>query len=231
VLSNISAFHRWFAQSAALILLSSDELMSCAAGTNGCLDWRCRGFPPRCPGRMGWRARGSGSFATKLSRLDVCADRKIVRWYRRRVWALRHQTGVQYSAVEWTRDKVAVRNVVVPAPQPEPASRLKSARPWCQLFAKCREVSGIHECPEQRYYEVGLCGLGAKERGFVVVVYFQLTFGLLAVEVEDCQNCFLVLSLTSSCRYSPSVTMSLLSTPSTVSQSPTCMIARSLVYA
>jgi len=46
----------------------------------------------------------------------------------RRVWALRHQTGAQYSAVEWTRAKVAVRNVVAPsAPQPEPVSRLKSA--------------------------------------------------------------------------------------------------------
>ena len=37
-----------------------------------------------------------------------------------------HQAGVQYSAIEYTRAKVAVRNVVVPAPQPEPASRLKS---------------------------------------------------------------------------------------------------------
>jgi len=46
-----------------------------------------------------------------------------VRW----VWALRHHTGEQYPAVECTRAKVAVRNVVTPAPQPEPASRLKSA--------------------------------------------------------------------------------------------------------
>jgi len=41
---------------------------------------------------------------------------------------LRYQTGAQYSAVEWTRARVAVRNAVAPAPQPEPASRLKSAR-------------------------------------------------------------------------------------------------------
>jgi len=45
----------------------------------------------------------------------------------RRVWALRYQTGAQYSAVEWTRARVTFRNVVVPAPQPEPASRLRSA--------------------------------------------------------------------------------------------------------
>jgi len=45
----------------------------------------------------------------------------------RRVFALRHQTGAQYSAIEWTRARVAVCRVVAPAPQPEPASCLKSA--------------------------------------------------------------------------------------------------------
>ena len=34
---------------------------------------------------------------------------------------------MQYSAVEWTRAKVAVLTVVTPAPQPEPTSLLKSA--------------------------------------------------------------------------------------------------------
>ena len=42
--SNHSTFHRGSAQSSAFLLLSSDELMSCAAGTNGCLDLRCRAF-------------------------------------------------------------------------------------------------------------------------------------------------------------------------------------------
>ena len=45
VLSNHSTFHWWSAQSAARMLLLSDELMSCcAAGTNGCLDLRRRAF-------------------------------------------------------------------------------------------------------------------------------------------------------------------------------------------
>jgi len=39
----------------------------------------------------------------------------------RRVWALRHQTGAQNSAVEGTKARVAIRRVVAPAPQPEPA--------------------------------------------------------------------------------------------------------------
>jgi len=35
-------------------------------------------------------------------------------------------TGAQYSAVEWTRAKVAVLNIIAPAPQPELASHLRS---------------------------------------------------------------------------------------------------------
>ena len=99
------------------------------------------------------------------------------------------------------------------------------------ILTFCEVTRGIGDtwvcCPTK------VCGLGAKEQGFVVVVDFQLTFSFLVVEVEDCQNCFLVLSFNFQvCKYSPTVAMSLLSTPSTVSQSPSkCMIARSLVYA
>jgi len=52
-----------------LLLSSSYELMNCcAAGTNGCLDLRCRTFPfrgqvsaewSRCPGSMARRGRDS----------------------------------------------------------------------------------------------------------------------------------------------------------------------------
>ena len=35
---------------------------------------------------------------------------------------------VQNFAVEWTRAKVALHNVVAPAPQPDPANRLMSAK-------------------------------------------------------------------------------------------------------
>ena len=33
---------------------------------------------------------------------------------------MRQQTGAQYSAVELTRDKAAMRRVLAPAPHPEP---------------------------------------------------------------------------------------------------------------
>ena len=43
----------------------------------------------------------------------------------RRVWALRHQTSAQYSAVE-TRDKAAVRSVSASAPYRKGTSHLSS---------------------------------------------------------------------------------------------------------
>jgi len=39
---------------------------------------------------------------------------------------LRYQTGAQHSAVECNKTRVAIRRIVSPAPQPEPASRLRS---------------------------------------------------------------------------------------------------------
>ena len=81
-----------------------------------------------------------------------------------------HQTAVQYSAVEWTRAKVAVRNVVAPTPQSEPTSCLKSAM---------RDVS---------FFLMLLRGIWSQAEGqdFVVDVDFQLTFSVLVVKMEGC---------------------------------------------
>jgi len=90
---------------------------------------------------------------------------------------------VQYSAVEWTRAGVAVRNVVAPAPQPEPASRLRSAThdvSFLQSDSRCRRyVSDL--------YNVTLRYLGLEQKGrvSVVEVAFQLMFGFLVAEMED----------------------------------------------
>jgi len=125
-------------------LFSSDEMMSCCAGdTNGCLDLRCHAFPldgqastewNRCPGSMGQRAGDSVApsrwssaswMPARIRRFSAGLGCKYPVTIRkaslmgesmRQVWALRHQTGTQYSAVEWTRAKVAVLNVVAPAP-------------------------------------------------------------------------------------------------------------------
>jgi len=153
-LSAHSTFYWWSVHSAAWMLLLSEKLMSCcAAGTNGCLDLRrCAAAPDgrvsaerrRCPGSMARRPRDSvaplrrssaGWVPARIGRLSAGVGRRHPVTIRkaslmvgsvRRVWALRHQTGAQYSAVEWTRDRVAIRNGIPPAPQPEPASRLRS---------------------------------------------------------------------------------------------------------
>jgi len=86
VLSNLSVFHRWSVQSAALLSLSSDELMSCwAVGTNGCRNLRCHAFPlggqvsaewSRCPGSMGQCAKtlrqsSAGWMPARIGRLSA----------------------------------------------------------------------------------------------------------------------------------------------------------------
>ena len=80
--------------------------------------------------------------AAKLRWLDICQDEQVIRWcraqasshYAQRVinWFVNEtsistvaQAGAQYSAAEWTKPRVAVRNVVTLAPQLVPASRLK----------------------------------------------------------------------------------------------------------
>jgi len=117
----LSAFHRWSAQSAALLLVSSVELTSCcAAGTNRCLDLRYRAFPldgqvsaewSRFPGSMAWRVRDSVAplrrssarwMPVRVGRMSVGVGSRhpvtvrkalLTAGSMRQVWALRHQTG------------------------------------------------------------------------------------------------------------------------------------------
>jgi len=96
VFSNHYLLHRWSAQSAPLLLFSSDELMSCPASTCtiGCLDLRYRAFPPcelmrarwsRFPGPMAWRAGESvallrrnpaGWISARIGRLSAGVGRR-----------------------------------------------------------------------------------------------------------------------------------------------------------
>jgi len=153
-LSTYSAFHWWSAQCAACMLLLSDELMSCcAAGTNVCLDLRCHASAldgrvsaewSRCLGSMAQHARGSvAPFQWSsadwrplgIRRLSAGVGRghlvtihkvSLMAGSIRQVWLLQHQTGTQYSVVECTMARVAVRRVVAPVPQQEPASCLRN---------------------------------------------------------------------------------------------------------
>jgi len=108
-----------------------------------------------------------------------------------------HQTKAQYSGVEWTRAKVAVGNVVAPALQPEPASRLKSATRdvnFLRSDSRCQQYVSVLSNVIPRNV-----GSEKKVQGFVVKVGFFLTFTSLVAEMEDYQHCFCsaVLQLTS----------------------------------
>jgi len=126
---------------------------------------------------------------------------------------------------------VAVRNVVAPAPQPEPASRLMCATRDVSFFridSRCRRYVSELSNVTPRY-------LGSEQKGRVSLLKLTLSSRIasLLLRWKTSDTVFVVLSFSFQVwRFSPSVAMSLLSAPSTASQSPSaCMIARSSVYA
>ena len=76
----------------------------------------------------GWMPERTGRYTDGVGRRHPVTMRKasFITLSISRMCTLRHQTGAQYSAIEQTRDRAAVRNVLALAPQPVPASRLNS---------------------------------------------------------------------------------------------------------
>ena len=154
--------------------------------------------------------RQCSSIATKLSRLDTFEKRKVIRWCRkqasshnsqgvvkagsiRQVRALQHQTGAQCSAFECTSARVAVRNVVAPALQPEPASRLRSAT---------RDASNLHSDAGCRRYVSDLSNvtpryLGSEQKGRLSLTKLILSSRLasLLLKWKTVDTVFVVLSV------------------------------------
>ena len=152
-LSAHPAFHWWSANCAARMLLSDKLTSCCAAGTNGCAIWGAvrlhsmdgwvlSGADVQAPwhglrdsvaplrrSSAGWMPARIGRLSAGVGHRHPVTIRKasLVAGWMRRVWALWHHIGAQYSAVECTRARVAIRRIVAPAPEPEPASRLRSA--------------------------------------------------------------------------------------------------------
>jgi len=179
-----------------MFLLSDKLTRSCAAGTNGCLDLRRCAFAldgqmsakwSRCPGSMARHARDSvaplrrssaGWMPARIGRVSAGVGRShsvtirkeslmtgSMRW----VWALWHQTGAQYSATECTRARVAIRRVFAVAPQPEPASHLRSAT---------RDVNFLRSDSRCRQYVSDLSNvtpsyLGLEQKGRVSLLSFS----------------------------------------------------------
>ena len=126
---------------------------------------------------------------------------------------------------------MAVRRVVAPAPQLEPASHLRSAT---------RDVSFLRSDSRCRRYVSDLSNvtpryLGSEQKGRVSLLYLslgsRLAFLLLRWKAAD--TVFVMQSFSFQVwRCSPTVAMSLVSTPSTACLSPSaCRIDRSSAYA
>jgi len=112
----------------------------------------------------------------------------------RRVWALRHQTGAQYSAVECTTARVAIRRVVAPAPQPEPVSCLRSATrnvSFLRSDSRCRRYMSDLSNVIPRY-------LVSEQKGRVSLLYLTLSSRLasLLLRWKAADTVFVVLSFT-----------------------------------
>ena len=177
--------------------------------------------------------RGLGRLSAGVGRKHPVTIRKasLMAGSIRRVWALWHQAGAQYSAVECTRARVAIRRVVAPAPQPEPASRLSSAMrdvSFLQSDSRCRRYVSDLSNVTSRY-------LGSEQKGRVSLL--KLTFlsrlATLLLRWKAADTVFVVLSFGIQVwSYSHTVAMSLPNTPSTACQSVSaCMIARSSSHA
>ena len=61
----------------------------------------------------------------------------------RRVLALQHQTSAQYSVVEQTRDRAAVRSALTSTPHPESTSRLSSVTCEDSFFSMPLDGDGM----------------------------------------------------------------------------------------
>jgi len=136
----------------------------------------------RCPGSTAWhiidsvlpsRRSSAGWMPARIGRLIAGVGRRhpitvrkasLLARSMRRVWALRHQAGVQYSTVKCTKAKVVIGNVVAPAPQPEPVSCLKSATrdvSFLQSHSRCRRhMNGLFNVTLSEVF-----GLGAEGQG------------------------------------------------------------------
>ena len=135
----------------AVVVREADELLrgGCQRRHATALDGRVSAEWSRGPGSM---ARRPSDSVAPLRRSSACGDWKVVHWCRTQASshnsqgvfdggvdeALRHETGAQHSAVECTRARVSVRNVVAPTPQPEPASRLRSATMFSFVWSNSR---------------------------------------------------------------------------------------------
>ena len=95
----------------------------------------------------------TGKFSVGVARKHLVTMRKaLLRILSMgRVSVLRQQTDAQYSTVEWTKERAEMRNVLAPAPHPDPASRPQQRDSGAEFLAQSLEVITENERPVQLY--------------------------------------------------------------------------------
>ena len=140
-------------------LLSDEPMRCCAAGTDGCLDlrrrdlhlmdrWAPSGAEVQAPWHVVletvWLICDEPQQVGCLQELEACllvSDAGIQSQFARHHWWQGQRGGCEHCStrqVECTGAKVAVCNIVALAPQPEQASRLRSANHDASLL--CRDL-------------------------------------------------------------------------------------------
>ena len=130
-----NSFHR--AGTNGRLDLSLPRCASCCSTNCLCSKWSGswiarfakKSVAPYPGSSAGWTPARTGKSSVGVGRKHPVTMRKAS--FRmlsmRRVGVLRHQTGAQYRAVEKTKERTEMHKVLVPAPHPDPASRLNSA--------------------------------------------------------------------------------------------------------
>jgi len=102
--------------------------------------WQPSSNTGKRPARIGWLTASVGRRHPVTVRKASFITRSM-----RRMWALRHQTGAQYSAVEWTRAKVAVATLLPQqrSPSQQATSRVRRVMSALCEATRCRRYVSV----------------------------------------------------------------------------------------
>ena len=147
-----------------------------------------------CSSSSAWRAGNSMALLQKTSvggyllrqiscllakGAGIIAHSLIARFVISRVWELRHQIGNQHSAAKCTRTRVAVRKVLAPASQIDPANWLKNPTRVVNFFLnelRCRQNGSALFSFTGRY--LGLAKYGRARPLMLIVISRRASLSL-----------------------------------------------------
>ena len=185
------------------------------------------------------RRSSAGGIPVRIGRLSAGLGRRhpvtirkasLMPGLTRRVLALWHQTGAQYSAVElpglrWLFTTLLLQH------RSQSQQAASGVRRVMSTFCEVTQGVGDMWATSPTVLRGRLFGFGAQTQ--ISLLWLTFTFSFLVVKVEEYRHHFVVLSFSFQVwRYSLTVALFLLSTPSTACQCPLArMIARLSAYA